>query len=1074
MLTEKDLYKFATPMVEDRGRTIQKAGGVLEFQQKPGVFEELIGIDAVVRGNNRHKYQVEMEIDEDEIEVYDAYCSCQEFLSESGLCKHCIAVLLEYIKRRDCPSEGTNRIRMMKPTDSEFLSLMNLYAKREKDAYLIGSLREQIHLEPYLKFNQYFESNVGFKIGNGFMYVLKDLDEFCEAVKNARTIKYGKQLEFVHHINAFDKESQPLVKFLQENVGNQSGYYGSYYYYSRHMKELPLDEDNLDALMNALEGRSFSCEVQGFHSKEWTIEEGIYPINAELVQEEEGYRLVFDKVVYQSGREYCYFFQTGGIICKSPKKNYQDIWELLEQINGKTAREYYIAHREMTLFARDMLPRLERHGRVKKKEIELDAYLPVPVEFEFYLDAPQRDRVVCRANAVYGKEKYELFAPSELAQQRDVHGEVRVRQEIGDYFNGYVPESSSVELADDEEKLYRLMTSGIARMQELGTVYLSDAIKSVQVRQVPRIAMGVSVSNGMLTMDLNSPEMPLEQLNEILSRYDRKKKYYRLKDGSFWQVDEEMERLAEIKTDLNISDSDWNSGSIKVPQFRAFYLDEALKENGLSGADRSREFRALIRNMKTVEENDFEVPVSLNPVLREYQKTGYQWLRTLQSNGFGGILADDMGLGKTLQVISLLLALREEGKLERVLVVTPASLVYNWMSELHRFAPSLKAAAAAGSQTERQMLLAQAEEWEVLITSYDLLRRDCELYQDLHFTVEIIDEAQFIKNANTQSAMAVKGVNAAFRLALTGTPVENRLSELWSIFDYLMPGFLYSYSRFRREMELPIVNGQEENLHRLQRMIRPFVLRRMKKDVLKDLPDKAEELIYTRLEGEQRELYDAHAQKLRMLLEGHTDEELAGSKIQILSELTKLRQLCCSPELLYENYQGESAKLELCMQYVMNAVNGGHKVLLFSQFTSVLDILCRRLEKEDMPYYLLTGQTGKHHRLEMVEAFQKDEVPVFLISLKAGGTGLNLTAADIVVHFDPWWNLAAQNQATDRAHRIGQKNKVTVYKLIASDTIEDRIVELQEKKQELASQLLSGDSADTFRFSREELLELLR
>jgi SNF2 family DNA or RNA helicase len=318
-------------------------------------------------------------------------------------------------------------------------------------------------------------------------------------------------------------------------------------------------------------------------------------------------------------------------------------------------------------------------------------------------------------------------------------------------------------------------------------------------------------------------------------------------------------------------------------------------------------------------------------------------------------------------------------------------------------------------------------------------------------------------------------VEADFKLALTGTPVENRLSELWSIFDYLMPGFLYAYQRFRGELETPIVTAQDkEAVNRLQKLIRPFVLRRLKKDVLADLPDKLEENVYAKPEGEQQKLYDAHVKRLQLMLDKQTDEEFRTSKIQVLSELTRLRQLCCDPGLLYEDYQGNSAKTDMCLDLIRNAVNGGHKILLFSQFTSMLERLSKLMEAEEISFYTLTGATSKEKRKELVEAFNRDNTSVFCISLKAGGTGLNLASADIVIHYDPWWNLAVQNQATDRAHRIGQQNVVTVYKLIVKGSIEENIVKLQDMKKELAEQILGGEGIDQGKFSKEELLELLR
>lgn len=354
------------------------------------------------------------------------------------------------------------------------------------------------------------------------------------------------------------------------------------------------------------------------------------------------------------------------------------------------------------------------------------------------------------------------------------------------------------------------------------------------------------------------------------------------------------------------------------------------------------------------------------------------------------------------------------------------------------------------------------------------MKRDLEAYEGIPFFCQIIDEAQYIKNHNTQSARAVKTIEAGCRFALTGTPIENRLSELWSIFDYLMPGFLYGYQRFRTEIELPAVQNQDENaMNRLQKMVRPFILRRLKKDVLTDLPDKLEKCMYANMEGEQQKLYQAHVQRIRMMLDKQSEEEFKTGKIQILSELTKLRQLCCDPALIYEQYETPSAKSVLCVDLIRNAVEGGHKVLLFSQFTSMLEHLQQKLEEAEISYYVLTGSTPKEQRLQLVKQFNQDDTNVFCISLKAGGTGLNLTAADIVIHFDPWWNLAVQNQATDRAHRIGQTHVVNVYKLIMKDTIEENIMKLQERKKALAEQVLSGEELGSGNFTKEELLALL-
>ena len=338
----------------------------------------------------------------------------------------------------------------------------------------------------------------------------------------------------------------------------------------------------------------------------------------------------------------------------------------------------------------------------------------------------------------------------------------------------------------------------------------------------------------------------------------------------------------------------------------------------------------------------------------------------------------------------------------------------------------------------------------------------------------MIDEAQYIKNHTTAASKSVKIIQSKHRFALTGTPIENRLSELWSIFDYLMPGFLYGYEVFRKELETPIVKHKDDAASaKLKKMVAPFILRRLKGDVLRDLPEKIEEIRYARLEDKQQKLYDGQVVHMQEILAGQDADDFQKNKLLILAELTKIRQICCDPGLLFERYEGGSSKREACVELIQSAIEGEHKILVFSQFTSMLELLEQDLRREAISYYKITGATPKEKRVELVNAFNSDATPVFLISLKAGGTGLNLTGADVVIHYDPWWNQAVQNQATDRAHRIGQTRVVSVYKLIAKDTIEEKIVKMQESKRDLADSILSGDSGGITQMSRDELMELL-
>lgn len=644
----------------------------------------------------------------------------------------------------------------------------------------------------------------------------------------------------------------------------------------------------------------------------------------------------------------------------------------------------------------------------------------------------------------------------------------------------------------DEDALYQVLSEGMPQFQEVGEVWLSESVRHLRVLPPPEVSMGVSLGGGWLDLKIETAGIDPAELLQVLSEYRQKKKYYRMKNGEFLQLSGGgLQALDSLTADLGLTKSEFQAGEAKIPAYRAFYLDSLSGDGRMKLFQRDEAYGMMVRDLKTAQSVSYAVPAVLEKTLREYQKIGYTWMRTLARYHFGGILADDMGLGKTLQVIALLTAFYQEKTEQKAagnegsgselplpsLIVCPASLVYNWGQEFARFSPEIRVLLIAGTakerqeQLEEQMRMEASERAQVIITSYDLLKRDRAAYLGRTFEYEIIDEAQVIKNAKTQGAKAVKEISANVRFALTGTPVENRLSELWSIFDFLMPGFLYSYRKFRERYELPIVKNQDpEALTALRRMTGPFVLRRLKKDVLRELPGKEERIVYSAASGRQQKLYTASALKLKEALAGGAWS--GNGKLEVLSQLMRLRQICCDPALCFEDYTGESAKLETCVSLIASASAAGHKILLFSQFASMLERIRERLLQEGISSHLLVGATPKEERSRMVQAFASDEVPVFLISLKAGGTGINLTAADIVIHYDPWWNVAAQNQATDRAYRIGQEKPVTVYKLILKDTIEENLLKLQNAKLALAAQVVSEGMVSLGDLSQNELMEL--
>ncbi len=773
------------------------------------------------------------------------------------------------------------------------------------------------------------------------------------------------------------------------------------------------------------------------------------------------------------GADYGYFI-TGDALVRADRE-YTDLVESLKSEGLSDRIDVRIGRKHLPQFYNHVLPQLKKKMAVFENNRSLiEQYIPPKPEFSFYLDAAE-GMISCLSTVRYGDGVYNMTTIDPQLEFRDPVSEDAVYNTLRTYFDS-VNERNELVCSSDDDAIYSLLEEGIPALLQLGEVQTTDAFDRLKVKRKIRLSVGVNLSHDLLELDVTTEDMSLEELAEVIDSYRRKKKYHKLRSGEFVRIDDEnIESLDELLDSMNISLKEFVKGKMSIPAYRALYLDKLLEKNEYVYDHRNTHYRSLLKDFKAIKESDYEVPASLQDIMRGYQKDGYRWLRTLSEFGFGGILADEMGLGKTVQMIAVLLDHKIAAQSGTSLVVCPASLVFNWLNEFRKFAPEMKVACVSGIQNERYEIINSWQQYDVLITSYDLLKRDIDLYEDKKFEYEIHDEAQYIKTHTTANARSCKSITAARHFALTGTPIENNLSELWSIFDFLMPGFLFAYQTFRNRFEVRIArDGDEKASRQLKQMIAPFILRRRKLDVLTDLPEKIEETVKVRFDTPQQQLYDSQVIKMRKDITGSSDEKFERSKIEILAELTRIRQICCEPALLFEDYDGGSAKRDACMELIRNAIDEGHKILLFSQFTSMLEVLEKQLHEAGIDYYKLTGATRKEDRVALVDSFNSNGVPLFLISLKAGGTGLNLTGADIVIHYDPWWNVAAQNQATDRAHRIGQENVVSVYRIIAEGTIEEKIVQLQDKKSELAENLLSGESVSIASLSREELLDLLQ
>ncbi|MBR3308211.1 MAG: SNF2 helicase associated domain-containing protein [Lachnospiraceae bacterium] len=1023
-------------------------------------------------------------------------CSCEEFERSGYGCAHMAGLLCAYMVHTEGAEvfSGTRLETLLKNianvddpfmpgvlrrTDDRLLSILEeggdaeLPVWNEEKAALKEN--ELLGCECSVCFLPDRRAGLELKIGYGRKYIVKRIADLLKAYRDGESYTLGKEEIMISPaiLDTFtEKLLDKLVAFLnlREKLRAVNPFGTADIRPERFMY---FSGRELDELMELLDG-----QVIGLNGMEETaVDLHRKGLKAVLKKKAYGASLQMAPMeVLEAEGSKIYIHDGKGLFCPDAdtESGMREIRMLLGWSEG-----LYIREADIGRVLEKLMPVFERCGELVTKGLEAENYEKEKADFEFRLDYSKEGLLSCEAFSLYPRQelRFHLFDDSTGRAVRDGKGETEAARLLTELFDRMDRESFILYSYLSESALFEFLRSRLPELEKLGTVLSTDAIKRSRVRRLPTVKTGIRMDNGSLFLSVSAGSLSDDEMAGILGAYRKKKRYYRLKSGEFVALETEeaeaWDALSELYDGYGISEP----GVIKLPLYRALYLQEALSKRQEVVFDAAEDYIELISSMEPERMAELEPPRSLKKILRPYQTEGFRWISMLKRCGLGGILADDMGLGKTLQVLSFLLAEKNAGKKGdelRTLVVCPASLVYNWKKEIETYTDKLKAAVIAGTAAERTEMIKKARKAEIWITSYDLLKRDIQLYEGIHFANEIIDEAQYIKNRNTQASQSVRLVDSAFRLALTGTPIENHLGELWSIMDYLMPGFLYDYSSFQKDYEIPVVlNSDEKARERLRRMVHPFILRRMKRQVLKELPEKLEETVTVSMESAQRKLYDANVQRLKNELEGVSQSDFNSGKLQFLAQLTALRQICCDPSLLYEDYDGGSAKLEACIELVRQSIEGGHKLLLFSQFTSMLDLICGRLKKEGIEYHRIDGSVSKEKRMFMVDSFANDDVPVFCISLKAGGTGLNLTAADIVIHYDPWWNQAAQDQATDRTHRIGQTRTVNVYELIVQDTVEEKIQQIKESKSRLADDILSGGEISSAGFDKEEMLRLL-
>lgn len=1020
---------------------------------------------AFVQGSNI--YGVTIGFGEDEQITHS--CNCPAHAKYPGACKHVVAALLfiaDYQQRADA-------LENLGWEDQTAYKIIEYFRKREyrKLTPQYFHLALQVTVNEPLKSRQ-SKAFVGLYAGSSKMYKVSNTKKFIQDYYNHKEIRLGKEFRYIPEECQFEPTSAAVLAYLTEIYEIQETLGKTYYSNLFNRQELVVSQTMLCKLLRLAEGLHCDIILRDKKMENMEIMCSNPKLSMELQMEDEVLSL------HDMGQEpIISICEDGSILCYQGGIYLPDM-EFLANLRpffttlfGKKQSELEFRGENMGSFIEKVLPVIKKTMNIQVPEKIKDHYIVEQLQPKLYFDIDRsRQRPVLVARMIFAYGEHEVNPLQD--EQKGSYILVRDREEEEQLLRLMYDKHFSVRreqfVLTKEDEIFQLMTEGMQDLCRQFEVFYSKEYKANSIKKVGMLSAGIRLNTdiNLLEMDVDYGHIPKEELKDFFRSIKLKKKYYRLKSGAFINLMTEDKQIDELRDLLSIGEVT-EDNKIAFSQTAVMEVDELLPHT--QRITRDAGYKQLLEDLKNPDKTNWELPNGMEDILRPYQITGYRWLCSLAHYGMGGILADDMGLGKTLQTITYVLA--NPGT--RTLIVCPTSLAYNWQDEFSKFAPQIATQIISGTPQERADLMQQSTDVPVWITTYPLIRKDVDLYKAQIFDACFIDEAQFIKNPTSLGAKAVKAVQAKHRFALTGTPIENTLSELWSIFDFVMPGFFGRYRQFEECYEKPILRDHDSvQMQKLRRKIRPFVLRRMKKEVLTELPDKIETRRMAEMGAKQRKIYESYLARIQMELAGDEENTPGGNRMQVLAALTRLRQICCHPATFASNYHGGSGKLDLLMEQLPDILEGGHSVIVFSQFTSMLSIIAHELKQRNIPFFYLAGSTSAQERKREVKEFNRGEVKVFLISLKAGGTGLNLTGADTVIHFDPWWNPAVEDQATDRAYRIGQKKKVQVIKYVMKDSIEEKIYELQKRKKQLSDQLIQAGESFVTQLTMEEIKEL--
>lgn len=984
----------------------------VDDEEKPTYYDVMVSIE-----NNK--------------KILRTACDCKNFRSIRS-CKHIAAVILNNYEEMF----GKMFINIPKISSSileKFITSEENIIKKELTVNLIINVTER--KSNYYYYYNSIECTVKILIGDEKLYTLGNHASAFKSVYESGEgeVYFGKSFTYNPQKYYLSSDAETILKAYYNTFDD-----GGYNY---------INTSSLKKFLNKLKNIKFvinNYEVDGISE--------YFPIDTNLIKKNETYELDFDLENIENliEKDYEYIFYKGKLYHLNAKEQ-----ELIEDLKQNELDKLIISKDKLDLFNKGLLKVVRKKLKIDSSVV--DIVLPSIIKAKLYFDI-RNEYIISNIVFNYDDKEIDYFNKSNEIL-RDINFETSVLNDVGKY--GFILEKDKLILRDIEQEV-EFLENGLEQLATKYEIFTTEKFKNIKIKKKTSVSsmFGIGQDN-ILNYNFNLGDINSSELVSIFDSIKDKKKYYRLKNGDIINLeDESLQELNNLTEELELTDEEIINGKGSILKYRAMYLD-SLKKTKYSIISTDNLFDNFIKNF--YEYKDSNLSLEDISILRDYQLTGVKWLYNLAKTGFGGILADEMGLGKTIQVIYYIKQMLKDNPTSKFLIVVPTSLAYNWEHEFDSFASQIKKAICIGSKEKRKHILKDLNKINVIITTYGLLREDEEIYENLNFNTMIIDEAQNIKNNHAGITKVVKSIKAETKFALTGTPLENSILELWSIFDFIMPGYLANLTKFQSKYKIKDFDEDSEILIKgLSKQINPFILRRKKSDVVKELPEKLINDIYIDLKDEQKKLYVAELNRVKEEMDKIIKEEgMNKARFLILQLLTKLRQICIDPSIVYDNYTDGSNKIEQLENIVSEYTKNNHKVLIFSSFKTALNIVKEKLNNSKIKTYMIDGSVPAKTRIEMVDNFnENDDIKVFLIMLKSGGTGLNLASADVVIHLDLWWNPQAENQATDRAHRIGQTNTVEVIHLITKGTIEEKILELQNKKRILSDKLIDGEIRD--------------